>query len=187
MKIGLVGEAPHDTNSILNLLSRQPLFAGFEFIALINNIHGSLLDNQKTKHILRKQYESEKPDIVIFIRDLDNLEGNKTAFSLRKKYFLSCNSVVDNKGIYLLNIYEIEALIISDIETFNNHFDCSIIYNADPMILEMPKEFLKKRCRGYAETLNPEIFEHLVFDTILQHCKYFREFIVELKEKLFKV
>lgn len=186
MKIGLVGEAPHDTNSILNLLSRQPLFAAASFTALINDIHGSMLDNQKTKHILRKQFDNEKPDRIIFIRDLDSLEDNELALDLRKEYFLSFNSVVDYKGIFLLNIYEIEALIISDLTTFNQFFNCNVIYEADPMALDMPKEFLKKNCKKYTETVNPEIFKHLVFETILQNCKYFREFITKLQGILVK-
>ncbi len=143
MKIGLVGEAPHDTNSILNLLSRQPLFANVNFITLINDVHGSLLDNQKTKHILRKQFENERPDIIIFIRDLDGTLENNSTYELRLDYYRASNSVVDGKGLFLLNIYEIEALIVSDLSTFNRYFDCNIFYDSDPMKLEMPKEFLK--------------------------------------------
>lgn len=182
MKIGLVGEAPHDTNSIFNLLSKQPEFVAVDFIALINNLHGSLLDNQKTKHILRKQFENEKPNIVIFIRDLDGTLANNNTYDIRMEYFKNFNSIVDRKGLFLLHIYEIEALIISDLPTFNSLYNCNVIYDNDPMKLVMPKEFLKTNCKKYTETSNPEIFKQLVFETLLQKCKYFEEFILKFQK-----
>ena len=54
------------------------------------------------------EYRLKKPDIVIFIRDLDGLKNNSTQVTLRKQYFTDFNSVVNRNGILLLHIYEIE-------------------------------------------------------------------------------
>lgn len=159
MKIGLVGEAPSDTSAIKNLLNKKYSSPKFLFYPLLNRIHGSELDNQKIKRLLRIKYEHEKPDIVIFIRDLDGTLKRNTTLKSRKKYFIDCNKVVDKKGIFLLNIYEIEALIISDIETFNRFFNCQLTYEDDPMEVENPKEDLKNKCHHFKESFNPDIFE----------------------------
>ena len=100
MKIGLVGEAPHDTNSIENLLTRQRIFSGFEFCVLINDIHGANLDSQKAKRFLRREYEDQKPDVVIFIRDPDGTLTNNQTLELRRQYFKESNSVVDRRGYF---------------------------------------------------------------------------------------
>ena len=121
MKIGLVGEAPNDVQSIKNLFERfYKVEDDFEFIFLLNNINGSQLEQQKTKHFLSLEYRLKKPDIVIFIRDLDGLKNNSTQVTLRKQYFTDFNSVVNRNGILLLHIYEIEALILSESERLSN-------------------------------------------------------------------
>ena len=72
------------------------------------------------------------PDIVIFIRDLDGLETDtdfKEKKAKRQEYFTKSKSVVDKKALYLLNIYEIEALILADIEAFNAFYKSHIVFN----------------------------------------------------------
>ena len=184
MKIGLVGEAPNDTNAIQNLLRKQYASLDYEFFPLINNIHGSELDNQKTKRSLQREYETEKPDVVIFIRDLDGTIKNNTAMEARRNYFRSSNSIVNKKGILLLNIFEIEALIIADIEAFNRHFNCQLKYEGDLMEVEQPKEDLKMKCNRFNESANPELFTLLSFETVRRNCSYFHQFIVKFEKKV---
>ena len=104
VKVGLVGESPNDTESIKNLLLKKYSLDNIQFTTLLNGLNGSKLDAQKTKRNFRREYETLKPDIIIFIRDLDGLKSNKHQLQLRKQYFTNFNSVVDKKGIYLLNI-----------------------------------------------------------------------------------
>lgn len=76
MKIGLVGEAPNDTRAIQNLLGRR--YRHLSFVTLLNRINGSMLDNKKAiNQLLSVEFEEQKPDIVIFIRDLDSHEKDK--------------------------------------------------------------------------------------------------------------
>jgi len=179
MRVGLIGESPNDTLSIKNLLLQK--FKEIEFFTLIKKLNGSFLDNQKTKHFLRKRYEIEKPEVIIFIRDLDTLKTDKKQLDLRKNYFADFNSVVDKKGIYLLNIWEIEALILADIKTFNKIYNTEIIDFEDVMLVKEPKEFLElKTKKEYKNSHNPEIFELLNFDNVMR-CKYFEEFISDFK------
>ncbi|GLB48716.1 hypothetical protein [Neptunitalea lumnitzerae] len=181
MVIALVGEAPNDTDSIANLLSRK-YDSGFDFIPLLNRTNGSDLDSQKTKRLLRNEYEFEKRkgnaiDVVIFVRDLDGLASNSHQRTIRDDYFTNFNSVVDRKGIYLLNIYEIEALILADIKTFNAKYNTTVEQVEDSMLIEEPKEFLRGQKVGYFESHNPEIFGLLDFETVYSNCNYFSLFI----------
>ncbi len=183
MRIGLVGEAPNDTDALENLLKNKFRSPEFEYCSLLDRINGSLLDNQKTKRFLRIEYEDKKPDIVIFIRDLDSLLPNPTKLKERKFYFSSSNSVVDKKGIFLLNIFEIEALILADIETFNGLYETAIETVSDPMAIPEPKEFLKEFSNKYCESDNPDVFFQLDFDK-MSNCKYFTIFITKFEKAI---
>ena len=183
MKIGLVGEAPNDTQSIKNLLLKRYLDEKFEFVFMLQRFNGSNLDSQKTKRFLRIEFESQKPDIVIFIRDLDSILPNKIKLYERKNYFTASNSVVNKKGIHLLHIYEIEALILADIETFNKIYNTKVKKIDNVMLVEEPKEFLKNISKKYNESHNSEIFNQLDFDKVLE-CFYFKKFIENLDKCL---
>ncbi len=179
MKIGLIGEAPNDTKSIANLFEKQ--YPNCNFVTLLHSITGDMLEEQRHKHLLRKEYQWHKPDVVIFIRDLDGLENNKTQLNLRKEYFTNYNSIVDRKGIFLLHIYEIEALILADINTFNNLYDVKIDFDKDSMLIKEPKEYLQSRCKKYKPSDNFFIFDKLDFEKLL-NCRYFNNFITNFNK-----
>jgi len=174
IKIGLVGEAPGDTDSIRNLLRKRFDEKRFEYHTLIRNIRGSQLDNQKTKRLLRIEFEHENPDIVIFTRDLDALTPNAEKITQRKIRYSESNSVVNSTGVFLLNIWELEALILADIETFNDLYNCSIVVDKRPSEYEEPKELLmaesKRGNRGYDTSHNEDVFDNLEFETVLGNC-----------------
>ena len=179
MKVGLIGEAPNDTFAINNLLSRN--FENIHFFNLIESIRGSMLDNQKTKRFLRIEYQTEKPDFVIFIRDLDSLYSDKDQLKKRKDYFTAFNSVVDKRGLLLLNIYEIEALILADHEAFNRIYNSNLAEILNQTDIVEPKELLysvtKKLKRKYSESDCPEIFSSLKISLLAAKCPSFRSFI----------
>lgn len=184
MKIGLVGEAPHDTNCISVLLNQ--IYNDVLFFPLINHIRGSQLDQlQPTKRLLRLEYQYEKPDLVIFIRDLDGLINEQEKIRLRKEYFAEYRRVVDGKAIFLLNIYELEALIFSDIDKFNHLYKCNIPQHHDPSSIPDPKGELKLKSKGrYSETHNLRIFETLDIQTVAANCSYFNQFLNNLQNHL---
>jgi hypothetical protein len=184
MKIGLVGEAPNDTSAIQNLLLQK--YGHLEFTTLLNRINGSMLDNRKKiSRLLRVEYESQLPDVIIFIRDLDALEHDKKAKRKRQETFSYSNRIVDKRGLHLLNIYELEALIVAHIEIFNAQYGCLLETFDDPMTIEMPKEVLAG-ASGYRfnESHNPEIFALLDFDTVKANCRYFSLFIKKFEKAI---
>lgn len=183
MKIGLVGEAPNDTESMKNLLIKRYPVEKFHFFSMLQIINGSNLDSQKTKRFLRIEFEQQKPDIVIFIRDLDSTLSNREKLYERKNYFTSSNNVVNKKGIPLLHIYEIEALILTDVETFNTKYGSSIKKIDNVMSIEEPKEYLKKASKKYNESHNSDIFKIINFNKTLD-CLYFEKFIKNLDKVL---
>ncbi len=178
IKIGLVGEAPNDTEAIKNLLSKKYTGTKFEYFLMIINVGGSELDNQKSKRVLRIEFEVEKPDIVIFIRDLDGLENDKSKLKSRKNYYIQSNSIVNKKGIFLLHIYEAEALIFTDIEAFNKANNTNYIFTGNPMDIVKPKEELLKIDSKYKESDMAKIYKNIDFEKVLS-CKYFKNFIDE--------
>lgn len=183
MIIGLVGEAPNDTLSVKNLLVNRFPENKYTYITLLNRVNGDNLEYQKIKRWLRIEFETKKPDIVIFIRDLDGLAHEKDKIKKRKEYFSEFNSVVNKKGIFLLHIYEIEALILTDISTFNKIYNTNIVFKGIPMELEEPKEFLRKQVRQYSESDNPNIFKEICFETAM-NCEYFRLFINKFEKDI---
>jgi hypothetical protein len=103
---------------------------------------------------------------------------------LRQSNFAKANRMVNKKGIYLLNIYELEALILADIEVFNKAYGCDIEKHADPMKVSGPKEVLieatRKADKQFNVSHNPQIFSVLNFETLKQNCRYFAIFIKKL-------
>jgi hypothetical protein len=184
MKIGLVGEAPNDTRAIQNLLSRK--YPQLAFVTLLNRINGSMLDNKKAiRRLLRVEYEDQTPDVVIFIRDLDGLENDQSAKRKRQEVFSYSNRIVDKKGIHLLNIFEIEALIFADIAVFNGRYGCEIDGFGDPMLLLQPKEVLIEASKfKFDESHNPELFKLLNIENVINGCRYFAAFIKKFEKAL---
>lgn len=190
MKIGLIGEASSDTGAIKNLLSKR--YSNLEFIVLLNSLTGSLMDSKKfIASYLPIELHDKKPDLVILIRDLDSHEKDKSKIGERKKIFTFLNKRITDKGLFLLNIYELEALIFADIDKFNRRYGCSIGSTKDPMKIPDPKGELMRATAGkknrFNVSHNPEMFKLLDFDTVVKNCRYFAGFILEFEERLLHV
>ena len=188
MKIGLVGEAPNDTRAIQNLLSRN--YKHLEFVELLEQIDGSMLDNRKAiSRLLRIEYESHRPDLVIFIRDLDSHEKDRKKKLERKDTFNYSNGIVNGRGLSLLNIYEIEALILADIDVFNREYGINVKRYDDVMLVPDPKERLmeasRKGKKRYNETHNAQLFLLLNFEILISNCRYFSAFVKQLNKAIF--
>jgi len=186
MKIGLVGEAPNDTKSIQNLLSRK--YPDLQFVELLSRIDGTMLDNRKAIQQIRREFELNQPDVVIFIRDLDSLENDKVKKKERQVTFTRSNRMVNKTGIPLLNIYELETLILADINVFNKEYNCEVEQYKDPMNVWEPKEVLaeasRKSPKPFIVTHTPKLFGLLNFDMLNQNCRYFSAFIKKFNKAI---
>lgn len=185
IKIGLVGENPLDTQAIENLLSS--VYTEVEFVHLLYGIiTGSMLDNAAMLKRLRRETEVHRPHIVLFIRDLDGLKSDADfaeKYEKRQSFYLKGKQMVnfrkeikDEDSLFLLNICELEALILADIDVCNEYFGTKIVINKAAMEHEKPKEFLQSHC-NYKETDSPAIFRKLRLNILKTQCDYFQDFM----------
>ncbi|MBI3512244.1 MAG: hypothetical protein HY064_16410 [Bacteroidetes bacterium] len=191
MRVGLIGENPNDTNSFSNLFSR--IYSGkFDFFPLIRNRTGGQLDDikegSKTVDQLQFEYEFEKPDFVVLIRDSDALETEHKKISdcLTKMYSLG-NAVTQN-AVFLLCIFEMETLLLADLEPINKKFGINLVYPnsnldpIDPMHKSDPKGFLKSLC-GYQQSDCPDLFKTIDFNKI-KSVRFFSEFVALFEKRI---
>ncbi|MCA6363015.1 MAG: hypothetical protein IM638_08245 [Bacteroidetes bacterium] len=185
-RIALIGESPNDTKSVAALLSKR-----YEkyctFFTMLNNIRGGELDDIKSGSVLIKkvriEYQIEKPDLVIIIRDLDALENGDIKHRRRRiASYARIRRTLNKNTIHLLSIYEIEALLLADTKPINDKYGVSISYSDDPMLQHDPKGYIQKRC-AYIESESPELFEKLDFNKLLK-VRFFASFINSLEKKI---
>ena len=186
-RIGLLGESPNDTRAMEALL--KPRYGHqVEFFVLLRNITGDMLEDAKTFRNLRKEYEWEKPNLIISIRDLDGLETNGLKWRQRQSYFRKVAKVVEQKSLSLLHIYELETLICADIMAFNKYYACACPQPENPTTIVEPKEWLMARAEPgkphYLEGHSPGLLAKADYDLLLARCPYFADFDRELRQRL---
>lgn len=182
--IGLIGESPNDTNSVRTILNRK-YGNNLKFEILLRNYTGAQLDSDRVKEYLRIEYNSKKPDISVFIRDLDGFESESHKIENRNKYFDKNNKVVNNTGVFLLAIYSLEALILYDIQTFNKEFNSRIGYVQDPMTVHMPKEYLMENTHKprYNCSYNDVLFSKIDLKKT-NDCRFLNDFFKKFEAML---
>jgi hypothetical protein len=186
MTIGLIGEDPNDTSAVANLLRQH--YPHLTFVRLLRNLTGSMLDNQANLNRLRREYEEERPDWVLCIRDLDSV-ATQADFDQKKRerqaFFSKCNRMMDKKAIRLLHIYEIEALLLADFALVKAEYAVEADFTGDPMLVPEPKEWLKKATNGqYKESHTPALFGKLNVGQLVANCQYFKKFYREFGQKV---
>lgn len=187
IRIGLVGEDPNDTSSLKNLLLKK-YSRNAKFIPLVNGIRGFQLDNPKIKRALPIEFKSKKCDFIIYIRDLDAFKSDKKKLMVRQKWFNDLDKEINGKGILLLNIWELEALIFANIEKFSHYYKVNYSFKGDPSKIKEPKEKLKEITRNsknkYFESDCPSLFCLLEIEQLISKCEFFSEFILKLNTSL---
>lgn len=186
-RVGLLGESPHDTEAIAALLA--PRYGSrVEFFQLLRNVTGDMLEDAKTFRDLRREYEWEKPNLVVAIRDLDSLQTKGAKWRQRQRYFRKVASVVEQKSLPLLNIYEIEALVCADITVFNTRFKCTCPQPADVMVIPEPKEWLRNTTTAgqpaYSAGQCAELLAAVSYETVIANCRYFAAFDQEFQRRI---
>jgi Domain of unknown function (DUF4276) len=191
IKIGIVGEDPNNDALALSHLLRTVVLEGVQFAVMQKNIRGSQLDSVKFLKTLKAEFKAEQPKHIIFVRDLDALLSDSSQVSTRDAWFARANEQVQNCGIFFLAIYEMEALILADIDNLNKYYRLKIKDINHPMAIEKPKEVLQKLTENtqkgrYRENDAPKIFQALAFETVYKHHKgtrSFQYFADELSQK----
>lgn len=187
IKVGLVGEDPSDTSSIKNLLEKR-YKKRVQFYVLTPRIKGHHLDTEKLKKQLPIEANDKRCKLVIFIRDLDAFETDKKKLKARTDWFKTLDKLIDNKGLLLLNIWELEALILGDFEVFKKLYNPSKTFNGNPVFQNEPKEFLKaitsKSIRQFHESHCPDLFKKLDIGLVEKNCSCFKSFLVDFDKRL---
>ena len=185
IKVGLIGESPYDTKAIKHLL-QQKFDKGFSYTILLKNATGDHLNTAKARRAAVSEVSEQKPDIVVVIRDADALASNKEIIRKRMDWYKDLSAPMNRTSLLLLNIYELEALILADMENFNTHYKVKVNFTSSVSHKENPKEFLKEKTskgnKQYHESHCPELFQQLDFDTIVNNCSYFKTFIAEFEK-----
>lgn len=183
IRVGLIGEDPNDTQSIKNLLSRK--YGDLHFHPMLKGVKGHQLDHVKTARAIAQEMKTAKCKLIIFIRDLDGAESQSHLVKIKKDWF---KKNAKNTDVLLLNIWELEALMFADIDTFNKEYGCNINFKGDPMRVDKPKEKLKEKTskgkKKYHESHAPDVFNLLQINQLSKNCKYFKDFLAEFTEKV---
>lgn len=188
VRVGLLGESPNDTEAIKVLLQRQ-YAARIMCFPLLERLTGGTLDSAKILRSLPIACDRKRPDIIVVIRDLDALASDQAQVRLRQAYFDRVNREVGGRALYLLHIYEFEALLAADIQTFNALYKSACKIPGDPTRLVDPKRVLqhatRKSPRGeYHENHSAEVCAQLNYGQLVKNCRYFCEFDAAFAQRL---
>jgi len=184
IKVGLIGESPYDTKAIQHLL-QQKYYKGFRYTTLLKNITGDHLNTPKAIRAVVSEVGYQQPNIVVVIRDGDALASNSKMIKERMEWYQDLSVKMNTTSFFLLNIYELEALILADMESFNARYKVNINFKSSVSHKENPKEFLKEKTskgnKQYHESHCPELFQQLNFDTVVKNCAYFKTFVADFE------
>ncbi len=189
IKVGIVGENAQNDAQALQALLNSVLETGVELSIYPKKFEGGQLDGDKFFRSIA--VEAQFLDWIILVRDLDGLESDTTKLREKDLWFDKVNKKAAKKGIFFLVIYEMEALILADIEGFNRYYGLQTQSVGNPISKFEPKELLKKMTaktqKGvYKENQALDIFKSLNFKTIYKNHKgerSFQTFADELKDK----
>jgi hypothetical protein len=189
IKVGIVGEHPTNDSQALQVLLNKVAKTDIHFSTYPKKFDGGQLDGQKFLRTLK--VEAQFLDWIILVRDLDGFLSHSIKLKEKEKWFQICNDISNNKGIFFLVVYEMEALILADIDSFNQYYGLKTKPIGNPLLKENPKELLEKLTaktqKGkYDENDAIKIFQILDFNTIYKTHKgeySFQSFADELKDK----
>lgn len=199
--VGLLGESPNDTKAIKALLEKyfNPFVEGkqeqrIECFIMVEDVTGSQIETEMFRNLARSAYQMLNPDIVVFIRDLDQRGNNskqkarrneaqqrafrQEKFEELKKALHAQAGRTDLSVLFLLIQYAIENLILADIERANKHWNTNLnLAGQEPIAIQFPVVWLKERYPKYDEGQCPELFQQLRADVIADRHADFGQFL----------
>lgn len=178
INIGLIGESPYDTEALMHLL-QQRFDHGFRYHVLLRNISGDHLASDKAKKMAAVEIEDKKPELLIVMRDLDGPHTDAGLVAEKNKWYQSVVKTNSKTSLFLLNIYELEALILADIDSAKEYFNTpQLNFKGNVMTQKDPKEHLVRGTnRKYHVSECPKLFKKLRFDVVEKNCSYFKTFV----------
>ena len=185
IKIGIVGEHPlNDSDALKALLENSKRYDKIKLSwrIILKRMRGGALDgkngtaSKKAIRLLQQEFKDHNFNFVIYIRDLDGLPSDDKKIKNRLKWFTQLDKEGgNNNGIFFLAIFELEALMLADIETFNQIFNSNIKFKSNPLFQSDPKELLIRETRKvrneYKESDSKRVLEQSDFNKIYKNHK----------------
>jgi hypothetical protein len=144
IQIGVVGEHPNNDSEALCHLLRRFACEQVRFKVILKNKRGSQLDNPLFGKSLESELETEDFEYILLIRDLDGLLSETKKVAQRDKWFNGLKNILQNKGVFFLVVSEMEALILADMQAFNEYFKLNVEFTENLMFQAKAKELLKR-------------------------------------------
>lgn len=174
IKIGIIGEN-YQNDACAFKAFMTPQYKGVaEFVPLGKSLNGKIFAFKKVIDTIPALVKAKELDAVLFICDLDK-ESKRIE---RQQWFSKIQKSVNFKSILFIAVMELEALILADIDTFNEIYGITGRYDKDPKLNDDPKAELKGRTgrttkakRQYDEPHALEIFTELRFDIVYKKHK----------------
>jgi len=187
-RIGIISENYNNDTKAFAYLLKKKFGKQVTFIPLLKSISGKGLDEiRKVTAILKTELTKNKIDFLILVRDLDSLLSDKKQIKKIESWAKTIERKLTGNQKLFIVIFELEALILADIQTFNHLYKTNHKLKISPKFQSEPKELLKqitrKTRRKYKESDTPEIFQQLNFQKVYQNHKgeySFQSFIDEL-------
>lgn len=179
-RIGIIGEHFYNDSCAFAALLTPQYKTEVQFVPILKSLKGGYGSARKITAMLPTEILKNKLDAVICTHDLD--EDKNWAFL--EKWFHEINTSIKQKGILFVAVIELEALILADIDIFNDIYKVAIKYPKNPKFEPDPKKYLMdktyKTKRKYDENHAQEIFKQLRFGIVYQRHNgenSFKEFI----------
>ncbi len=187
-RIGIISENYNNDSKAVAYLLKKRFGKQATFIPLLKSISGKGLEEiRKVAAILKTEISKNSIDLLILVRDLDALISDKKEIKRVENWAQTIKKKLTTDQKLFIVIFELEALILADINTFNGVYKTKYQLKTSPKFQSEPKELLKqitrKTKRKYKESDTPEIFQQLNFQKVYQNHKgenSFQSFIDEL-------
>lgn len=181
MRIGVIAENPNDFVAVAKLLKTK--YSDYEFFQLIKGFTGNQLDDKNNNivlHTLINEVQFEQPDFLLYIRDLDGVITDDVSEKIKNlnTRFKKFAKQKPKKSIFMLNIYELEAFILADFDTFKKYHQNTDWYFEVTTAADVskPKEILRTFTK-YNEGNVRDIFPLLHIPEIAKNHRFFNNFI----------
>ena len=174
-RVGIISENyENDSKPLRHLLSRVFDKQKAVFIPILPKIEGNQLERiRKVLIALKSESVTKRLDCLILMRDLDGLPSESKKIALRNKWFKEIENGISKKCIPFLIIYELEALMLADITTFNKIYKIKYQPKGQPKFQKDPKDLLKKLTahpkKTYHESHAADIFQKINHQELLNN------------------
>jgi hypothetical protein len=191
IKVAIISENGENDTEALQFLLNQHAFkdnskekVSVQFMPFLSRIKGSMWDNNDKSRIqglIEEACIDNKPNLLLFVRDLDAFLSVIEKIDLRKEWYNSLKNAANCPTLLYIAVQKIEALILADLKNaYGKTFD------NNPMYEPNPDKTLAKY--GYKKNKLVPIFKKMKIENVRQNHKNhelsFNTFIENLEKEI---